>query len=139
PGVVVVPVHQGIFPVQRAGALGEIVLGRGHRSAGEDGRGGSHEQQPAGAAHRSSFARTRRITASTTLAIGIVVVSMRTASGASTRGETVRVVSDRSRASIAAATAACPAWLPVCATSLARRRARSSADASRYTFTSASG
>ena len=30
-------------------------------------------------------------------------------------------------------------WPPVCAGSLARRRARSSADASRYTFTSASG
>ena len=59
------------------------------------------------------------------------VVSMWMASGASVSGETARVVSDLSRAWIASATAACPAWLPVCAASFARRRARSSADASR--------
>ena len=52
--------------------------------------------------------RTRPSTFSTTSLIGIVVVSMCTASGASVSGDTVRVVSDVSRAWIAAATAACP-------------------------------
>src|SRR5690606_27510877 len=89
--------------------------------------------------HESSSFRTSSRTWSTTSSTVLSVVSISTASSALRSGATSRVESRRSRLSMLARMSSSDGACPAARSSSHRRRARSSADAVRNTFTSASG